>query len=189
MYSKRLLISIIAVCTLLVAGATVLVKSARKKVAASECSDNLERINGGKHTWALESGNDPGAKPTWDDICWYTGVNGTNECPLRCPSGGTYVIGEVAHPAICSVHGFLIYAIEHLSGHETKGIPGAVVETLYSDGHKAKTCTDAIGRALVKAPEKQTATVIISKPGYVTVSNSIGSLYSNVSVALERVRK
>lgn len=171
---------------IVIAGAAFLVKSARNRADVSECLDNLARIDGGKQTWAMQLGKPMEAKPTWDDICWYTGVNFKNECPLRCPSGGTYVIGEVAHPAICSLHGFIFFVVDPSSPPESNGVLGAVVETLWSDGHKVKTRTDAIGRALLKTPENQTAVVIISKPGYITITNSIGSLYSNVSVALVR---
>lgn len=181
---------IILVCVV-IAGVAFLVISLRSKAAASECLETIALIDGAKQTWALESDSGPEAKPTWDDIYAYTGgfAGDGRTYPFRCPSGGIYVIGESAHPATCSVHGFLVCVFEQLSEHEAKGVPGAVVETLCSDGHKVKTRTDAGGRALVKAPPNQTAMVIISKPGYITVSNPIASLYSNISVALERVRK
>lgn len=185
--SKRIFISIISVCVV-IAGAAILVKTAQSKAAASACLENLALIDGGKQNWAWSIGKPSDATPTWDDICWYT-ANSADECPLRCPSGGTYAIGEVAHPSICSFHGFIFFVVGPSAGPEGYGIPGAVVETLWRDGHKVTTHSDALGRALVKAPENQTATVIISKPGYITISNSIESVYSNVSVALERAPK
>ena len=188
--SRRLLISTISVC-ILIAGVALFLKSARSRASASACLENLALIDGAKQEWARDLGKPPDAKPNWEDVCAYTGMppNDTNYCPMRCRSGGTYVIGEVAHPAICSVHGFILFVVDPSARPESNGILGALVETLWSDGHEIKTHTDAIGRALVKAPENQTAAVIISKLGFVTITNPIESLYSNVSVALQRAPK
>lgn len=181
--------------SVVIAGAAFLVISARSRAAASKCMYYLEVIRGAKYQWAKQLEKPMDAKPTWDDICWYTGVGSTNECPFRCPSGGTYVIGKIGDLPICPVHGFVIFVGKPRSREDESDdvmdycIPGAVVETVWSNGHKVKTRTDAIGDALVKAPPNQTTTVIISKPGYVTATNSIEKLYFDEGVALEPVRK
>lgn len=178
-----------------IAGAASVVISARSKEAASGCLRNLGLIRGGKYYWAEKLRKPPDAKPTWDDIRDYTGsFPGDGEAyPFQCASGGTYTIGKLDALPICSIHGFIIYVGKPVSGNDdfmditTNCIPGAVVETVWSNGRKVWTRTDAIGEALVKAPPNQTATVIISKPGYVAVTNSIEKLYYDEGVALERV--
>lgn len=180
----------ISIC-IVIAGVAFLVITLRRRAAASECLENIELINGGKYEWALQSGSAPDAKPTWDDIYSYTGgFYGDGKIyPFRCPSGGTYAIGRIGYPAICSVHGFSIGVYERFSEYDANAITGAVVETLWSDGHKVKTRADDRGGVLVKAPSNQTATVIVSKPGFITVTTSIQSLLTDSSVTLQRARK
>lgn len=173
-----------------IACAAFLVISVRNKIRASECLKNIELLNGAKDEWTRESECGPDAKPTMEDICPYTGAScPSNFCPIICPSGGTYTIGKVGCAPVCSFHGFSIGVYERISEYKGNVIAGAVVETVWSDGHKVKTLTDDIGGALVKAPPNQTATVIISKPGFTAVTNSIESLYTNAVVDLKPLRK
>lgn len=190
-----LLLVAISICVV-IAGAVLPVISAGSKNADSECIRNLALIRGAKEAWAQELGKPRDSRPAWGDICPYTGNSvPSNACPIICASGGTYAIGKLDDLPICSVHGFVIYVGKSDSGKDQFGdittncIPGAVVETVWINGHRVKTCTDALGCALVKAPPNQTATVIISKPGYVAVTNSIEKLYFDGGVALEPVRK
>lgn len=187
MRPNQLLIATISVC-IVITGAGVRVKSARNKEAASICEKSIRLIQGAKRQWALESGNGPDAKPTWDDICWYTGVNSTNECPLRCPFGGTYTIGKVDEFPICSYHGLSVYVAER--SLDQNAVTGALVETFSSVGvKKTEAHTGAYGCAFLKIPPNQAGTVIVSKPGFLPSSNPIQSLATNPFVALERAPK
>jgi hypothetical protein len=191
-HSKQILICLILVC-LAFTGAALWIQSARSKEAASTCEKNLELIQGAKFSWARELGKSPDAQPTWEDICPYTGIlpGDKDTCPLRCPSGGNYMVGQVADFARCSVHGFLIYVVDGISGSNPykNGITGAVVETFSGSGRKSESHTGTHGSTFLKIPSNQLEAVTISKPGFVTISNSAQWFMTNTLVALERAPK
>lgn len=68
---------------------------------AFKCRIQLREIDGAKQQWALLNGKTTNDIPTWDDIRPYLGRN-TNVEILVCPSGGTYTLGRVGEPALCS---------------------------------------------------------------------------------------
>src|SRR5580704_18275031 len=67
------------------------------------CINNLRLIDGAKQAWALAN-NKTNGPVTWNDISPYlsrVSKGGT----LRCPSGGTYTLGNVEEAPKCSIAG------------------------------------------------------------------------------------
>jgi hypothetical protein len=67
---------------------------------ANACINNLRQIDGAKQQWALENKRDANAVPTPTDLAVYL----KNGLP-SCPSGGTYMINNVAMAPTCTTPG------------------------------------------------------------------------------------
>jgi hypothetical protein len=72
---------------------------ARATSQENACINNLRQIDGAKNQWALEKGKKDGDVPTKADLLPYL-----RSWPV-CPSGGTYTIGPVGEPPMCSIPG------------------------------------------------------------------------------------
>jgi len=68
------------------------------------CLQNLRAIDAAKQLWALEYNKDAKDMPTPQDLLPY--LKG-NVMPV-CPAGGTYLIGSMDQPPICSVPGHVM---------------------------------------------------------------------------------
>jgi hypothetical protein len=66
--------------------------------AKTVCINNTRRIEGAKEEWAQRSGATNGTEVTWNNITLYF----TNGFP-KCPEGGTYSLGKVGEPVLCSI--------------------------------------------------------------------------------------
>ncbi|MGH7992598.1 MAG: hypothetical protein ACREDQ_03710, partial [Limisphaerales bacterium] len=68
--------------------------------AQNICINHAREIEGAKAEWAQRTGATNGAEVTWNDIAPYF----TNGFP-KCPEGGTYTLGRVDEPVLCSILG------------------------------------------------------------------------------------
>jgi hypothetical protein len=75
--------------------------------AKDECINNLRFIDGAKQQWALEMGKRATDTPSWSDIQAYFGPSLKGATP-KCPSGGTYTIGNVRAKPECSIVGHVL---------------------------------------------------------------------------------
>ena len=66
--------------------------------AQNICINNSRRIEAAKDEWAQRVGATNGTEITWNDIAPYF----TNGFP-KCPEGGTYNLGKVGEPVLCSI--------------------------------------------------------------------------------------
>ncbi|MFZ0827173.1 MAG: hypothetical protein WAO02_07100 [Verrucomicrobiia bacterium] len=66
--------------------------------AQNICINNTRKIEAVKAEWAQRAGATNGAAVTWDEIAPYF----TNGIP-KCPEGGTYNLGKVGEPVLCSI--------------------------------------------------------------------------------------
>lgn len=71
--------------------------------AQNICINNSRKIEGAKDDWAQRNGVSNGAEITWNNIAPYF----TNGFP-KCPEGGTYNLGKVGEPVLCSVTNHLL---------------------------------------------------------------------------------
>jgi len=70
------------------------------------CINGLGMIDGAKQEWALKGNRSTNAAPTLDDLRPYLRHIDEKDLDwLRCPSGGTYMIGQVGEPPTCSFGG------------------------------------------------------------------------------------
>ena len=70
----------------------------------SSCYQNLQYIQVAKHNWAIDEKKISTDIPTWGDLHSYLPDTWSNSIP-RCPSGGTYTIGQVDELPTCSIGG------------------------------------------------------------------------------------
>jgi hypothetical protein len=66
--------------------------------AQDMCINRAREIEAAKGAWAEQHGATNGATVTWNDIASYF----TNDFP-KCPEGGTYTLGKVGEPVLCSI--------------------------------------------------------------------------------------
>ena len=71
--------------------------NARERSRANACRSNLRQIQAAKEQWAMATNQGPTATPGWDALV----PNFLQQQP-RCPSGGTYTIGNLATNPTCS---------------------------------------------------------------------------------------
>jgi hypothetical protein len=76
----------------------------RTTSAQNACVNNLRQIDGAKQEWALEHPDKTNQIVTWDDIQPYCG-RGPKGSILKCPQGGTYILGRAGQPPRCSIGG------------------------------------------------------------------------------------
>ena len=72
---------------------------ARDTAMKNQCINNLRQIDAAKNQWALEHHKTATDTPTESDLLPYFK---NNQFP-KCPSGGTYTIGQDADSPTCSV--------------------------------------------------------------------------------------
>lgn len=71
---------------------------ARERAMTSACIMNLKQIQYAKEAWVAETGAPGGSAPGWRDLI----PAYLNERPA-CPAEGSYTIGNIYSPAICSI--------------------------------------------------------------------------------------
>ncbi len=93
------------ICILLVAGVVAIgVRAfliAGFQQGLTPCVSNLRQIDAAKDQWMLEKIKTSNDVPTWDEILPYLNKS---QIPV-CPQGGTYTIGRIGDPPICSIAG------------------------------------------------------------------------------------
>ena len=67
--------------------------------ASAACINNLRQLDSAKQQWALENGKNTNDVPSWDGINLYIGRG------VKCPKGGTYILGRVSQLPKCSIGG------------------------------------------------------------------------------------
>jgi general secretion pathway protein G len=74
----------------------------RATYSVPACINNLHWIDSAKNQWAVDNNKTNGTVVTENDIMPYLkGWSHTNF--PECPSGGTYTIGKIGEPPICSL--------------------------------------------------------------------------------------
>ena len=71
------------------------------------CINNLRQIDAAKNEFALEKGKKNGDAVTEDDIKPYIKLDADGNLP-KCPSGGTYTIGNIGEKPTCSTAGHFL---------------------------------------------------------------------------------
>jgi hypothetical protein len=71
--------------------------------AKNICINHAREIEGAKAEWAQRTGATNGTEVTWNDIAPYF----TNGFP-KCPEVGTYNLGKVGEPVLCSITNHLL---------------------------------------------------------------------------------
>jgi prepilin-type N-terminal cleavage/methylation domain-containing protein len=77
---------------------------ARESSRAKACVANLKQIQAAKEQWAMDTNAAPTATPTQADLAPTDGSGYIKSWP-RCPSGGTYTIGNLQTDPTCSIGG------------------------------------------------------------------------------------
>ncbi len=142
---------------------------------AYTCTENLGAIQSAKIRWALEFGKSTNELPTWDDLVAYLPhVSGVGTQVPRCPRGGTYKIGRVCEDATCSIslHDMDLGPVRvRVTNDRWHGILGAEVEVTDESGRHSAADTDGNGNAEVRTWPHRPAMIVISKAGYLPVTN------------------
>ena len=63
------------------------------------CINNLRQIRLAKEQWVIEKNKTTNDVPAWADASDYL------RSGIRCPQGGTYMLGRVCEPPKCSIGG------------------------------------------------------------------------------------
>jgi prepilin-type N-terminal cleavage/methylation domain-containing protein len=98
---------VVAIIGLLAAIAIPNMIRARQTTQTNRCIDNLRMIDEAKQTWAMQTGQPPGATPQNSDVQPYLG-HGTGNMPV-CPEDpnrtdqGCYVLGSVSNSPTCTI--------------------------------------------------------------------------------------
>jgi len=71
----------------------------RQQAIRLACLNHLIQIGGAKQEWKLEHNKTGADIPTWEDLKPYI----ARSIELKCPAGGTYTIGKVDVPPMCSI--------------------------------------------------------------------------------------
>lgn len=163
----------------------------RAIAAVADCIHSLTVIDGTKRQWALDHDADSNTVPALKDliVCGVP-LDSPYACKYaHCPSGGKYTIGRVDDFPICSVHGLPLCTYEHEWGEHYHRVQGVDVAVLYGGGRRLVVRTSKNGDALIKPSILSNAPVaiVISKQGYMSVSNSLQFFRSNPGVELKLV--
>jgi hypothetical protein len=151
------------------------------------CIFHLQVIEASKQQWALENNKDTNAVPTWKDLNPFlinTLIDEHEKDELHCPAGGVYTLGRIGVFPTCSI---LQHKYEYVSNEFGVGVEaengsnlvGATVELLDASGHKAISQTDRNGGAYITTWTNAALFVIVSKAGYVTVSNTLEAIWNS----------
>ncbi len=151
------------------------------------CIFHLQVIEAGKEQWALENNKDTNAVPTWKDLNSYLAnalyADGEKD-ELHCPAGGVYTIGRVGVFPTCSIQQHIYEYTPSEFGLEVEAengsnLVGAIVVLLDASGRKAVSHAGRDGVAFINTWTNAVLFVIVSKPGYVTVSNTLETIYNS----------
>ena len=160
------------------------------------CIYNLQVIEAGKEQWALENNKDTNAVPTWKDLNPFlinTLIDEHDKGELHCPAGGIYTLGRIGVFPTCSIpqhkyeYAYNKFGVE-VEAENGSNLVGAIVVLLDASGHKTVSQTDRNGEAFIEAWTNTTIIVIVSKPGYATVSNTLEAVWHSYKpLQLKRV--
>jgi hypothetical protein len=151
------------------------------------CIVNLQVIEASKEQWALENNKDSNAVPTWKDLNPFlinTLIDEHEKDELHCPAGGVYTIGRVGVFPTCSIPQHIYEYTPSEFGLEVESengsnLVGATVELLDASGRKAVSHAGRDGVAFINTWTNAVLFVIVSKPGYVTVSNTLEAIWNS----------
>jgi type II secretory pathway pseudopilin PulG len=90
---------VVAIIGLLAIIAMVNFYKARATAQQNACFNNMRQIDYGKQQWAFNKSKDSTAIPSEDEIGAY--IRGGFP---RCPTGGTYAIGDSNTAPSCTIH-------------------------------------------------------------------------------------
>jgi len=96
-----------ALCTLLAFGLIIVIVvpdfiRMEDSSCQNSCVNNLRQLQAAKEEWALENGETNGTIVTVADITPYVQLDGNGNI-LKCPAGGTYILGRVGEDVRCSI--------------------------------------------------------------------------------------
>jgi hypothetical protein len=131
-----------------------------KTSASNACLNNLRQIDGAKQQWALENGKTTNDIPSWEGIRPYVGRGPQGDLSgLRCPYGGTYVLGRVGDSPRCSMCGSMYVSYHRFSKWDAYyssskiicelSIFGLVLVIFLTKGGPAKTRTSPIAASRI----------------------------------------
>jgi prepilin-type N-terminal cleavage/methylation domain-containing protein len=93
---------VVAIIGLLAAIALPNFVKARTKSQTNACIENLTKIDGAKHTWAIETKQVSSSVPVESDLFGPTSY--IRDTP-SCPASGLYTLNDVATKPTCNVAG------------------------------------------------------------------------------------
>lgn len=93
---------VVAIIGILIAIAVPSFLRAREISRRNACQENMNKIDGAKQQWALETSQPASATPAWTDLVGSASY--IRKTPL-CPSSGTYTINSVNANPSCSLSG------------------------------------------------------------------------------------
>mgnify|MGYP000861796922 CR=1 FL=1 len=173
---KKIAVIVAVDCCLLLGGGywfvteKWVVNSRRSK---SACLNFLKQIEGAKATWALEKHAATNAVPTEADLF---GPGTYILHKPECPDGGSITVGDLMHPASCTIPYHNLDAGEvYVTGEDGQPVAGAKVVFRGKLGAYRRVVTDAKGFANFDAWVLDDAPLIeVSKSGWhsVTVSGT-----------------
>ena len=91
---------VVAIIGILIAIAVPGFIKARREARKRACQENLQKIDGAKQQWALDTNSAGTAQPTWADLVEANRTGYINKSP-DCPSNGTYTINTVDVVPVC----------------------------------------------------------------------------------------
>ena len=78
---------------------------ARLQAQGKSCAENLQKIDGAKEQWALETNAGPAATVNMSDIVSATAANSYLKKTPACPAGFAYTVGNIAVDPSCAYSG------------------------------------------------------------------------------------
>ena len=96
-----------AIAILLVVFGVPAFLKARDDARAGACVSNMRLIDHAKEVVAIQRKLQPGATLNWKDLDPY--IDSETPVPMKCPSGGNYILNPVDEPPSCSLGGRHIY--------------------------------------------------------------------------------
>lgn len=141
---------------------------------AGKCIDLLAAIDGAKNQCALDHRDSTVRVLGWDSLKPYLIFETIKSLP-RCPSGGEYRINPLGEDPTCSIatHKLALGPVNiRVEDGRLHGIAEATVEVLDNSGRMIRTKSDANGVVRIHTWPQRALALIITKNGYLPVSNS-----------------
>lgn len=93
---------VVAIIGILIAIAVPGFIKARREARKRACQENLQKIDGAKQQWALDTNQPGSAVPTWAELVEAARSGYLQKTP-ECPSSGTYTIAAVDAAPTCTL--------------------------------------------------------------------------------------